>query len=243
MKREYIEEQHEDDEIELMDLVFVLVSKWKLIAGSVLIGLIIGIVGAVLKTDVYTASTKLMVANSVYSGRNIDRNELSLNQQLTSTYTEIAKDREIAYNIIKKFGLSGTPESLGSRISVRPVGDTEFISISYTDKEPKMAALISNEVSKEFILRVRRVMGIENLKVVEEATRPMSPSGTSKKLLVIIGLILGGMVGVGLTFLLEFFHNTIRKPEDIEKIMGVQVIGSIPDFEDLEEREARGAKK
>lgn len=235
----YYDEAGDEDEIELMDLVFVLVRKWKLIGITTVGMMVLGVVFALGKPDVYTAKTKLMVSSGNYSARSLDKTELSLNQQLVTTYTEIAKNREVSMGIIRKFGLAMTPDQMAKKIKVSPVGDTEFIVIGYTDGEPHMAAMISNEIARAFVVRVREVMGAQNLKVVEQAETPLYPSGTSKKLIVAIAMVLGAMIGVFIAFALEFFHNTIRKPEDIEGILGVSVIGSIPDFEDLEAREAK----
>lgn len=235
----YYEDAGDEDEIELMDLVFILVRRWKLIGVTTVGMAVLGVVFALVKPEVYTASTKLMVSNGNYSARSMDRNELSLNQQLVTSYAEIAKNREVSNSIIRKFGLAMTPDQMAGKIKVNPVGDTEFIQISYTDGEPRMAAMISNEIARAFVIRVRDVMGTQNLRVVEQAETPMYPSGTGKKLIVAIAIVLGGMIGVFIAFALEFFHNTLRKPEDIEKIIGCTVIGSIPDFEDLEAREAK----
>lgn len=235
----YEEWNEEEDEVELMDLVFILVRRWKLIAATTGVMAVLGVVFALVKPSVYTASTKLMVSNGSYTARSLDRNELSLNQQLVTTYTEIAKSREVSETIIRKFGLTIGPDQMSKKIKVSPVGDTEFITLSYTDGEPRMAAMISNELSAAFVMRVRRIMGAQNLRIVEEAETPIHPSGTGKKLIVAIAIVLGGMIGVFIAFALEFFHNTIRKPDEIEKVMGCTVIASIPDFEDLEAREAR----
>lgn len=243
-KRSYEEEMYYEDaadegEIDLMDLVFILVRRWKLIGITTAGMAVLGVVFALGKPEVYTASTKLMVSNGNYSARSMDRNELSLNQQLVTSYAEIAKNREVSNSIIRKFGLAMTPDQMAKKIRVNPVGDTEFIRISYADGEPRMAAMISNEIARAFVIRVRDVMGTQNLRIVEQAETPMYPSGTGKKLIVAISIVLGGMIGVSIAFALEFFHNTLRKPEDIEKIIGCTVIGSIPDFEDLEAREEK----
>lgn len=244
-KRSYEEEDYhfeeigDEDEIDLIDLIFVMMRSWKLIV-SVTVGIIIlGVVFALVKPEVYTASTKLMVSNGNYSARSIDKNELSLNQQLVASYAEIARNRRVSQNIIKKFGLAMTPDEMAEKIRVSPVADTEFITISYTDANPRLAAVISNELARSFVIMVSDVMGLQNLKVIEQAETPLYPSGATKQLVVIIAIVVGGIIGVFIAFALELFHSNLRKPEDIEKVMGCSIIGSIPDFEDLEAREVK----
>ncbi len=40
--------------------------------------------------------------------------------------------------------------------------------------------------------------------------------------------VLGLMLGMFLVFLLEYLDNTIKTPEDVERYLGLPVIGTIP---------------
>src|SRR5699024_1667483 len=61
------------------------------------------------------------------------------------------------------------------------------------------------------------------------APQPVAP----KPLLnIAIAIVLGGMVGVGIAFLLEYLDNTIRSDEDIEKQLGLPILGVISHMED-----------
>jgi len=42
------------------------------------------------------------------------------------------------------------------------------------------------------------------------------------------------MVSVGLVFLIEYMDNTIKTQEDVEKLLGLPVIGTIPYVDDKE---------
>ena len=48
---------------------------------------------------------------------------------------------------------------------------------------------------------------------------------------IAIAMLLGLMVGVGLALLLEFMDNTFKDKESLEDIIGVPVLGAIPDQE------------
>src|SRR5699024_11495820 len=58
---------------------------------------------------------------------------------------------------------------------------------------------------------------------------PVSPRPV---LNIAIAIVLGGMVGVGLAFLLEYLDNSIRTEEDVEKHLGLAVFGSISHIDD-----------
>jgi len=51
--------------------------------------------------------------------------------------------------------------------------------------------------------------------------------------------VLGVFLGVGLAFLIEFMDNTIKTKEDAEKILGLPVLGQIPDMTKIDEAPRR----
>ncbi len=71
------------------------------------------------------------------------------------------------------------------------------------------------------------------IRIIDEAKPPRSPVKPNKRANIIIGMILGLLIGVSASLLIEFSDNSIRTVEDVERI-GVQIIGTIP-YINLEE--------
>jgi hypothetical protein len=44
------------------------------------------------------------------------------------------------------------------------------------------------------------------------------------------------MASVGIAFLLEYLDNTIKSEQDIEKLLGLPVLGAVSDISDADER-------
>jgi len=221
----------DEDEIELMDLVFILIRRWKLIVMVAIPVIVLGLAFAMTRPSVYSAEATLMVSSGqIYSINNLDNAEISKNQKLVSSYTEIARSKSIMRSVIRKLDLDEEPEEVAKLVKVTPVEDTEFIKISYKDKNSQRAALLTNEVAEEFISKIKKVMSFENLKIVEKAEVPEKPLPKKRALILAISIVLGGMLGVFIAFIMEFLHSKLRKPEDIEKIMGCSVLANIPDF-------------
>jgi tyrosine-protein kinase Etk/Wzc len=63
--------------------------------------------------------------------------------------------------------------------------------------------------------------------IIDKAIEPLKPVKPKKKLNVLLGAILGIGLGVGITFLLEYFDNTIKSHEELEQ-MGFNILASIP---------------
>ncbi len=71
-------------------------------------------------------------------------------------------------------------------------------------------------------------IGTNNIAVVDEAKTPMLPYRPRIGLNAAIALVLGLLGGVGLAFLFEHLDDTFRRPEELEKRLGLPVLGMIP---------------
>lgn len=71
-------------------------------------------------------------------------------------------------------------------------------------------------------------LGGTTINIASPALVPANPVKPNKQLNMAVALVLGLMVAVGLAFLLELMDSTIKNPEDVEKHLGLPVIGSIP---------------
>jgi uncharacterized protein involved in exopolysaccharide biosynthesis len=65
-------------------------------------------------------------------------------------------------------------------------------------------------------------------RLVSAASVPRLPSRPRRDLIVLASLFTGLLVGVALAFLLEYVNRTVRGISDIEDVLGLKVIGTIP---------------
>jgi succinoglycan biosynthesis transport protein ExoP len=69
-----------------------------------------------------------------------------------------------------------------------------------------------------------------NVRVVDEALVPRSPFRPSLRLDLTFGLFFGLAGGVGIVLLRHFLDRTVKAPEELEKLVGLPVLGVIPDI-------------
>ena len=232
-QKSYEEERYyeeDNDEIDLVDLVFILIRRWKVIVLMMIPTVILGFIFAITRPSVYEANTTLIVSSGM-AGIGLDNSDISLNQKLVVTYSEIAKSRDILTRVISKYDLPETPEILGKKISIGTVKDTELIKLAYSCNDPKLAEAVTNELANEFIKKVGQVMKVRNVSVVEKAIEPLQPLPKKRGIILLASIIFGGMLGTGVAALIEFLHKKLRKSSDMEKILGVEMLGMIPEID------------
>jgi len=223
------------EEISLRDIYFILRRwLWLIVALVVVAVLISGVVSFFVLDKEYQASTTLMVGRPAdyVTDRELSLSDLNLNQKLVATYGELIKTRTVAEKVIDNLDLPYSYNSLRGKLSVRLVQNTEIISISVNDNDPVMASEIANETATVFMETIKEIMRVENVRVIDVAQPPTSSVSPRPMLNIAIAAILGVMLGIFIAFLVEFLDNTIKTPEDVEKHLGLPVLGAIPMVED-----------
>jgi polysaccharide biosynthesis transport protein len=70
-------------------------------------------------------------------------------------------------------------------------------------------------------------IGTNNISVVDQAKVPSRPYKPSLRLNALLALVLGLLGGVGLAFLFEHLDDSFRRPEELERLLGLPLLGVI----------------
>lgn len=81
-------------------------------------------------------------------------------------------------------------------------------------------------------VRLARLQNTPNVVQIEAAAVPSKPIRPQPVANVGFGIVIGLMLAGGIAFLIEYIDDTIRTPEDVERILGLPVIGYIGDMND-----------
>lgn len=185
----------------------------------------------------YEAGTSILV-NRIENEteRYLDFDDVVLNQKLVNTYGRIAMSDAVLEKTMNDLNIVMDAEEFAKMISINIVENTEIMEIHVLSANPTEAARIANTMAAAFVDEVKRIMGMENIKIIDRAETPQSPSKPDKKVIIIVNGFIGMMVGLYAAFIKEYFDDTIKTPEDIEKEIGVPIIGVIPAYEGAKHR-------
>lgn len=177
----------------------------------------------------YEAKTSIIIGKAT-EGQNQQEqyNDVLMYQKLSKTYGEIAQSRMIAEKTIEKLGQDISPEDFEKKVTVTPEADTQIMIIKVKDKSPENAMKIANTITQVFIDEATRIYPTGNVQIMDSAPLPKTPVSPNKKLNIAIAFLLGIMISTGVIFLIEYMDNTIKTEDDIEKYLGLPVIGIIP---------------
>lgn len=226
---------HELDTLDLRELFYMLLKHIKLISILTILSVLISAgVSFFLLTPEYETYTTLMLGKPVeeLSTSQINNQGILTNQQLIGTYAEIAKSNAVVNKVVSDLKNILSPAELRSKVSVTLLNNTAVIKVAVRDTNPERAALIANEVAKTFMEEVSYIMKIENVQVIDFAEIPSSPVSPRIPMNMAISLVLGLMLGVFIACLIEFLDRSIKTPEEVQQLLGLPVIGMIPEMQE-----------
>jgi capsular exopolysaccharide synthesis family protein len=110
-------------------------------------------------------------------------------------------------------------------------GPKHLIVIQLTDNINKLEEILTQDT-----LPTKEAIGPASVKIIEQAISPLKPIGLSKKIIILVSLLMSIMFGIVMAFISEMFDTSIKSPEEVTQALKLPLIGYIPKRETISER-------
>ena len=234
-------------EIDLVELLGVILHNlWIIIVSGVIVAAVALLVSYFVITPKYESVTKIYVISKT-NADTMTYSDLQAGSTLTKDYKELVKSRPVLEEVLAETGIDVELKGLEEQITVEVPTDTRIVSITVEDKDPYEARIIADSVRIAASKHIQEVMNTEAVNVVEEASLPIEKSSPSILKNTAIGYAVGLFLAIAIVIINYIMDDTIKTPDDVEKFLGVSVLGSIPysenDLSDKAEMERYEKKK
>lgn len=182
----------------------------------------------------FTSTTRIYVVNRNQGDKpGLTNQDLQAGSYLVKDYREIILSQDVLEKVTSNLKLDLSPKDLASKVKVTVPVDTRIVSISVNDRVPEEASRIANslrEVAAEKIISITRVSDVTTLEEARPATAPSSPNIRRN---TIIGLLGGTVFTVIVVLIVELVDTRVKRPEDIEDVMQIALLGVVPNLNKL----------
>ena len=143
-----------------------------------------------------------------------------LTPQYTAAHPSIkAIDQQIA-------ALNAEIENVTENVRKMPELEQQLLTLTRNVKvNSEMYVNLLNSAQQ---LRLVKEGKVGNVRVIDEAVTPSLPIKPKKKLIVLLGIMLGLMAGVGLAILRSIMNPGIKEAHEIEQGLGMHVFATVP---------------
>lgn len=222
-------------EIDVFHLLKILWKRKVLIA---LVAIVTGVVAFAYSSFIvkpeYTSTTRIYVVNRNQGDKSGPTNQdLQAGSYLVKDYREIILSQDVLEKVATDLKLDLSPKDLTKKVKVTVPVDTRIVSISITDRAPEEASRIANslrEVAAQKIISVTRVSDVTTLEEARPATSPSSPNIRRN---IMIGFLAGAVVMIATVILIELLDTRVKRPEDVEDVMQIALLGVVPNLDKL----------
>lgn len=219
------------DTLDIKEMLRYFKSKLSLI---ILITVIVGIIGCLygifIQVPKYKSSTTIVLISDHSSESSLTSSDITLNQNLVSTYSEIIKSKRILNQVCDNLKLDYNYESLYGNINVSSVLNTQIIKITVTNTDKKLAKDIANEIASVFSVEIPELYNISNVNILDTAEEAISASNISVTKQSIMALIIGAVLGFGIVFVIYYFDRTVKTAEQVENKIGLPILGTVQEY-------------
>src|SRR5262249_34985992 len=74
-------------------------------------------------------------------------------------------------------------------------------------------------------MQVAAALRASNVSVIDQASPPLKPTRPNKKLSLLLSAVVGLVGGIGLAFCTEYFTNTLKTPQEVERYLRLPHLG------------------
>lgn len=218
--------------ITLKELWNILTSR---IAIIVLVGAIVLVCGLIIGKITYepkyesTAALYIIRENeNVTTSSGEAYNEFTLALKVANDCTYLLKSRTVAEQVIDDLRLDMTYSELLGMVSVQNPTNTRILEVTVTADKPETAKLIVDRLCEVGKQHIAQAMGFEQVNLYEYGALVNTPANSVNKMIYLAIAIVAAAV-VYLIFVIAFLlDDRIRSQEDVKRMMGLSILGDIP---------------
>lgn len=220
----------EEDTIDLLELARLL---WahavQIVAAAVAAALVALLVCVFVLTPKYEASINLIVNTRQEGNSSFTSDNFNTAKNLISTYAVIIKGNTVLNEVIDELDLDMTYNQLYKMVDVSSVDSTQIMKITVTDTDAARAGEIAQTIADivpDVLVEKVEAGSCKTVSDIEINPNKVYPQTT--KYVALAG-ILGAVVVCGVLILAHLLHDTVVDDEDVQKKLGLPVLGLIPE--------------
>ncbi len=216
-----------DDEIDLLEVLFVLKNHLLVIILCFVIGASAALSYTMfLLQPMYTSSSMIYIFSKTTSVTTAV--DLQVGSQLTVDFEILGTSRPVLEKVIVDLDLATDYETLLKTVKVENPKDSRIIKITVTNPDPQLACDIANSLASNLAARVAEVIDTEKPSSVEDAVPALKPSSPSKTKNTVVGGIVGMLIAIAFILARYCSDMTLRDEDDVRKYLNLGTLASIP---------------
>lgn len=174
----------------------------------------------------YVATAKVFIGKSDDLLEFYSQQEMEYYSQFLTIFSEISRIDGFLDDTLKKNKINKTSTEVASALGFSSSSNTPIVNVSYSSWTDEQMAETLDAVCDELLNKVKEIMPETVPSVLSEAR--VSTIYPNKTKLPVIAFVAGIIVSIGLILVLDYLDTRITSKKELERIIPVPVLGTIP---------------
>ncbi len=202
---------------------------WRILVSLIVVCFVLTVIySAFIVTPMYTSTAKLYIINKVSSSNQITSTDFNISTYLTNDFKEILSDEVILSEVAEELNNKYSCETLQSFLDIKAPESTRIIEIKVTSPNAKDSKKIADSICRISEEKLPEILGLDHVKIIRNGSLAKNPTSPNVSADAFKGLIAGIILATALAFLIMLTDNKITSSDDVEKILGISVLTTIP---------------
>ena len=214
--------------------------RWVTIVLLVVLSLGAGTAATLVSPKMYASTTRVFVSTQTPETASDLLTGSNFTQQRVKSYADIVSSPKVLDPVIRNLSLNESYSDLASRITTSVPLNTVIIEITVLDMQPEVAANIANAVSRSLTDTVTQLEtpstgqpSLVKVSTIQPGNLSLTPDSPKPLLNIGLSLFIGLVLGFGSAILRDRLDLRVRSSDEVNKITGANILGSISFDADL----------
>ena len=215
----------------IKDFLIAIKNKWYLILGLTLIGLCMSSFYAIkICQPVYQGLATVIVGNGDIKANKPQRSPVDSESygKYVKTYMVYIRTTDFMKAAMNYGGLNYDSRAVLGSLGVESSESATTIKFSYSGSDKEMINEILSSVTNYFVENSSKYVSGPNVSILEDVYIPDTQIWPNTKKIITLGTMLGLMLGMGISIIIELCNNRLKNEEEAQRIVKAPVIGTIP---------------
>lgn len=217
--------------IDLSKLILILKKNTLPMVFWAIAGLIVSVIVSIFFMTPQYSSTVDLLVNQRADNTQAQYTAQQADLQAINTYKDVLEKDIILEPVIKEVkerdNYRGNIETLQKSLTIANKTNSQILSVTVKDTNAYVAADIANTIGAVFTKKIKSMMKVDNVTIVNKARVNTTPISPNKKLNAVIGVCIGLCIGFMIALVREVFDNTVKDTDYLTEDLGLTNLGIV----------------
>lgn len=185
-----------------------------------------------LKEKYESTATLYILKQESEANYNYTNSDFSLALDVVNDCTYILKSHAVLDEVIESLDLDMSYHDIYESIKTNNPNDTRILEVIVTTESPSLSKKIADRVCVVGTEKIATAMGFEQVNLYENGLLSSEPSNRLHLLSYILIGMIAGIITYSLIIILYIFNDKLETKEEIERYLGLSILGDIPNYND-----------